>query len=71
MNKSTLDNKLKWVNTMVERIRNGNVTDAERVRVLTTLDWLYKWKHISIKEYLILADRVYYAYIDRGLLKDD
>lgn len=71
MNKLTLDKNLKWVNTMVERIRNGNVSDTERVRVLDKLNWLYKWKHISAKEYLVLTDRVYYAYVDGGLIKDD
>ena len=54
----TIDNKLKFINTVIEKIRRGTATMSEIDKACDTITWLWKWKVIDREESGRLADEI-------------
>ena len=54
----TIDNKLKFINTIIEKIERGTATIPEIDKACDTIHWLWKWKVIDREESGRLADRI-------------
>ena len=58
INQKTIDNKLKFINNVVEKIKRGTATTSEIDRACDTISWLWKWKVIDREESGRLADAI-------------
>ena len=54
----TIDNKLKFINNVIEKIKRGTATMPEIDKACDTIAWLWKWKVIDREESGRLADRI-------------
>lgn len=54
----TIDNKLKFINNVIEKIERGTATIPEIDKACDTITWLWKWKVIDREESGKLADRI-------------
>ena len=58
ISQKTIDNKLKFINGVIERIRRGTATSCEIDKACDMISWLWKWKVIDREESCKLADRI-------------
>ena len=58
INQKTIDNKLKFINTVIEKVKHGTATMSEIDKACDTIAWLWKWKAIDREESGRLADRI-------------
>lgn len=58
INQKTIDNKLKFINNVIEKIKRGTATTSEIDRACDTISWLWKWKVIDREESGRLADAI-------------
>lgn len=54
----TIDNKLKFINDVIEKIKRGTARMPEIDKACDTIHWLWKWKVIDREESGRLADRI-------------
>ena len=58
ISQKTIDNKLKFINNVIEKIKRGTATISEIDKACDTIAWLWKWKVIDREECGKLADRI-------------
>ena len=54
----TIDNKLKFINDVIKKIKRGTATMSEIDKACDTITWLWKWKVIDREETDRLADEI-------------
>ena len=54
----TIDNKLKFINNVIKKIRHCTATMSEIDKACDTISWLWKWKVIDREEADRLADEI-------------
>lgn len=58
ISQKTIDNKLKFINGVIEKIRRGTATSYEIDKACDMISWLWKWKVIDREETGKLADAI-------------
>jgi hypothetical protein len=56
ISQKTIDNKIKYVNNTVEKIKRGTASIPEIDKACDIVSWLWKWKVIDRDECGKLAD---------------
>lgn len=58
ISQKTIDQKIKFVNGVIEKIKRGTASTLEIDKACDTITWLWKWKIIDREESGKLADRI-------------
>lgn len=58
ISQKTIDNKLKFINGVIEKIWRGTATSYEIDKACDMITWLWKWKVIDREECGKLADAI-------------
>ena len=58
ISQKTVDQKIKFVNGVIEKIKRGTASTFEINKACDTITWLWKWKVIDREESGKLADAI-------------